>query len=148
MTLPPPGTVCCILCRGMVTYRNLDVGRFASHMQFEHGAYFDMDFLLAACLMDEEERKAVRNVMELKHKQQQEKGKEVERLRERGRAVEESRGEKRRAPSPAAPPHLPPPQPVPVKEETPEEVRSSSPLLLLLLLPPGAAGPRAGGAVL
>merc|ERR1740131_529697 len=29
-----------------------------------------MEFLLAACLMDEEERKAVRNVMELKYKSQ------------------------------------------------------------------------------
>jgi hypothetical protein len=30
-----------------------------AHMNYEHGAYFDMEFLLAACLMDEEERKAV-----------------------------------------------------------------------------------------
>merc|ERR1740131_568041 len=29
-----------------------------------------MEFLLAACLMDEDERKAVRNVMELKYKAQ------------------------------------------------------------------------------
>lgn len=39
-------------------------------MNYEHSAYFDMDFLLAACLMDDEERKAVRNVMELKYKNQ------------------------------------------------------------------------------
>ena len=95
-TLPPAGTVCCLLCRGVVAYRNLDINRFKefiililliiilivlrfqAHMNYEHGAYFDMDFLLAACLMDDEERKAVRNVMELKHKAQQEKGKEVE----------------------------------------------------------------------
>jgi len=66
----PPGTVCCILCRGMIAYRNNDTTRFTNHMNYEHGAYFDMEFLLAACLMDEEERKAVRNVMELKYKSQ------------------------------------------------------------------------------
>jgi len=99
----------------MVAYRNLDSTRFAAHMNYEHGAYFDMEFLLAACLMDEEERKAVRNVMELKHKAQQEKAKEGE----------ERRGEKRpfvaeqeeRAPPP------PIPRPVPVKEEVTDEVR-------------------------
>ena len=111
-SLPPAGTVCCLLCRGVVAYRNLDISRstiflcsildlvvprFQAHMNYEHGAYFDMDFLLAACLMDDEERKAVRNVMELKHKAQQEKGKEVE----------ERRGDKRAAAAPLNPP--PPP---------------------------------------
>lgn len=73
VTSLPPGTVCCLLCRGMVTYRNQDNTRFVNHMQYEHGAYFDMEFLLAACLMDDEERKAVRNVMELKYKSQMDK---------------------------------------------------------------------------
>ena len=129
-SLPPAGTVCCLLCRGVVAYRNLDISRstifllfaldlvvprFQAHMNYEHGAYFDMDFLLAACLMDDEERKAVRNVMELKHKAQQEKGKEVE----------ERRGDKRAAAAPLNPPP-PPPKPVPVvqvKEEASDEVR-------------------------
>ena len=88
-TLPPAGTVCCLLCRGVVAYRNLDMNRFLehiiiiliniillrfqAHMNHEHGAYFDMDFLLAACLLDDKERKAVRNTMDLEHKAQQEK---------------------------------------------------------------------------
>jgi len=72
----PPGTVCCILCRGMIAYRNNDTTRFSNHMNYEHGAYFDMEFLLAACLMDEEERKAVRNVMELKYKSQKKESQE------------------------------------------------------------------------
>jgi len=72
----PPGTVCCILCRGMIAYRNNDTTRFNNHMNYEHGAYFDMEFLLAACLMDEEERKAVRNVMELKYKSQKKESQE------------------------------------------------------------------------
>ena len=69
-------------------------------MNYEHGAYFDMEFLLAACLMDEEERKAVRNVMELKHRQQQEKGREGDERRGRGekRALEGGEQERREAP--------------------------------------------------
>ena len=66
MAPPPPGTVCCLLCRGMVAYRGGDVSRFNNHMHYEHGAYFDHEFLLAACLMNEEERKAVRDVMSAK----------------------------------------------------------------------------------
>ena len=65
MTLPP-GTVSCMLCRGVVAYRNGDATRFTNHMNHEHGAYFDHEFLLAACLMNEEEREAVRNVMKAK----------------------------------------------------------------------------------
>merc|ERR1712189_113613 len=60
---PPPGTVCCLLCRGMVAFRNGDPTRFNNHMEYEHQAYFDIEFLLAACMMNEEEREAVRNVM-------------------------------------------------------------------------------------
>jgi len=47
-----PHTVCCILCQGAVIYRNGDKMRFREHMRMEHGAFFDLDFLLAACLMD------------------------------------------------------------------------------------------------
>jgi len=47
-----PHTVCCILCRGAVIYRNGDKMRFREHMRMEHGAFFDLDFLLASCLMD------------------------------------------------------------------------------------------------
>ena len=64
----PPGTVCCVLCRGVVAYRGGDATRFNNHMNYEHGAYFDIDFLLAACLMNNEERDAVRNVMSDKMK--------------------------------------------------------------------------------
>ena len=77
-TLPPAGTVCCLLCRGVVAYRNLDMNRFLEHiiiiliniillrfqehMNHEHGAFFDMDFLLAASFMDDKKRKVVRNI--------------------------------------------------------------------------------------
>ena len=35
-------------------------------MENEHGAYFDFDFMLAACMMDEDEKIAVRSVIEAK----------------------------------------------------------------------------------
>ena len=78
----PPGTVCCMLCRGVVAYRAGDSARFTAHMHHEHGAYFDMEFLLAACLMNEEEREAVRSVMATKIAEQgaQHKQKEDETL--------------------------------------------------------------------
>jgi len=108
----------------MVAYRNLDTNRFVAHMNYEHGAYFDMEFLLAACLMDEEERKAVRNVMELKHKAQQEKGREGEERRgEKRPLIVEQRKETVAPPPPPAPRQIPPS--IPVKEEVPDdEVRA------------------------
>ena len=89
----PPGTVCCLLCRGMIAYRNCDPSRFHNHMNYEHGAYFDMEFLLSACMMDEEERQAVRNVM-----QQKQQG------REEPAALPPPRVEQQPAPQPAPPP--------------------------------------------
>ena len=62
-----PGTLCCILCRGMVQYRNRDNSKFIKHMENEHGAYFDLDFILATCFMDEDEKTAVKNVIDTKN---------------------------------------------------------------------------------
>merc|ERR1712096_370786 len=67
--LPVQGTVCCILCRGVLNYKDKDSSRFESHMQSEHGAYFDLEFILAACLMDEDEKNAVRTVMTAKYEE-------------------------------------------------------------------------------
>merc|ERR1712202_3749 len=64
------GTVCCILCRGVLNFKDKDSSRFESHMQSEHGAYFDLEFILAACLMDEDEKNAVRTVMTAKYKEE------------------------------------------------------------------------------
>jgi len=47
-----PDTLCCILCHGTIIFRNRDKMRFREHMRMEHGAFFDLDFLLASCLMD------------------------------------------------------------------------------------------------
>ena len=117
-TLPPAGTVCCLLCRGVVAYRNLDMNRFLEHiiiiliniillrfqehMNHEHGAFFDMDFLLAASFMDDKKRKVVRNIAirwNLSTK--------LSRRRKR-KEVGEKRGEKRPAASPMVnPPPVP-----------------------------------------
>jgi len=54
-----PGTVCCLLCRGAVIFKGGDRTRFVSHMQDNHGAFFELDYLLASCLMGEGERQEV-----------------------------------------------------------------------------------------
>ena len=61
-----PGTLSCLLCRREVMYRNKDTSNFNRHMEKEHGAYFDLDFLLATCFMDEDEKEAVRTVIDAK----------------------------------------------------------------------------------
>ena len=47
-----PGTVCCILCRGTIIYKDGDKQRFRAHLNNEHGAFYDIDYLLASSLMD------------------------------------------------------------------------------------------------
>ena len=52
----PVGTVRCLLCRGLVIYKNGDKSRFVSHLQNEHGAFFDTDYLLASSLMNDDQK--------------------------------------------------------------------------------------------
>ena len=40
--------------------------KFSSHMENEHGAYFDHEFILATCFMDAEEKEAVKVVIDAK----------------------------------------------------------------------------------
>ena len=61
-----PGTLTCILCRGVVQHKNNNKVRFVKHMENEHAAYFDLDFILATCFMDEDEKAAVKNVIQNK----------------------------------------------------------------------------------
>ena len=53
------GTVVCLLCRGMISFKAGDKARFESHLQHEHEAYFGLDVLLAVSFMREEERRAL-----------------------------------------------------------------------------------------
>jgi len=61
-----PGTVCCILCRGLVIYKNGDKSRFKAHLANEHGAFFDIDYLLASSLMEAEQKAEVAKTVDFK----------------------------------------------------------------------------------
>ena len=50
------GTVVCLLCRGMISFKAGDKARFESHLQHEHEAYFGLDVLLALSFVREDER--------------------------------------------------------------------------------------------
>jgi len=52
-------TVRCILCRGTIIYKDGDMTRFTAHLANEHGAFFDVEYLLASCFMDENQRDAI-----------------------------------------------------------------------------------------
>ena len=52
-------TVRCLLCRGLVIYKSGDITRFTAHLANEHGAFFDIEYLLASCFMDEGQKEAI-----------------------------------------------------------------------------------------
>ena len=56
----------CLLCQGMITLIKDDEDRFLIHMKTQHDAYFNLEFLRAACRMDEDEKTAVIDVMKNK----------------------------------------------------------------------------------
>ena len=58
-----PGTVRCVLCQAVISFRQNDKSKFDLHLQLEHMVNTDTDIILAVCLMDEEEAQAVKNVM-------------------------------------------------------------------------------------
>jgi len=43
----------------MVIYKDGDKARFTAHMNNEHGAFFDIDYLLASCLLETDQKDAV-----------------------------------------------------------------------------------------
>lgn len=52
-------TVRCILCRGTIIYKDGDITRFSAHLANEHGAFFDVEYLLASCFMDDNQKDAI-----------------------------------------------------------------------------------------
>ena len=77
-----PRTVRCLLCRGLVQLRNdgeqrIGVEKFKAHMENERGAYFDLEFILAASFMDEEEKEAVKVVIDAKDIEEEQDVEEV-----------------------------------------------------------------------
>jgi len=61
-----PGTVFCILCNGLVSYKKGDSKRFEDHMNIEHGAFYNLDYILAGCLMSKDERQVITELFEEK----------------------------------------------------------------------------------
>ena len=59
-----PGTISCVLCQGVVSYREGNAERFIDHMNIEHAAAYNLRFILAGCLMNEDERKIVSEIVE------------------------------------------------------------------------------------
>jgi len=57
-------TIICILCRGIVAYTKKDRIRFNSHMSIEHGVSYSLNYILAGCLMNDDERNVVANIIE------------------------------------------------------------------------------------
>ena len=54
----------CILCNGIVSYSRGDTKRFDDHMNIEHGAFYNLDYILAGCLMSGDQRKVVSELIE------------------------------------------------------------------------------------
>ena len=57
--------VSCLLCNGLITLVE-EEDRFALHMKSLHDVFYNLEFLLAACHMDEDEKDAVIGVMKVK----------------------------------------------------------------------------------
>lgn len=55
-------TLVCFLCRGIVSYKDCNPSKFNKHMNYEHNAYYGLEYILAGCTMSNEERMAVREV--------------------------------------------------------------------------------------
>ena len=61
--MQPAETLACFMCNGFVSFKNKDPTKFQKHLNNEHAAYFGMEYLLAGCIMTEEERMAVKDVV-------------------------------------------------------------------------------------
>ena len=61
----------CLLCKGLVSLNIVEdeEDRFMVHMKSQHDAYFNLEFLKAACKMDKDEMSAVIDVMRVKTQQ-------------------------------------------------------------------------------
>ena len=66
------GTVTCVLCHSLVTYRAQDEAKFARHMRLEHAAHFNIQLALAMCLMDADDQETVKNIIFEKRQQAEE----------------------------------------------------------------------------
>ena len=52
-------TIRCFLCKGFVLYKDGDLSRFRAHLANQHGIFFDVEYLLASCFMDDNQKQAI-----------------------------------------------------------------------------------------
>jgi len=52
-------TIRCFLCKGFVLYKDGDLSRFRAHLANQHGVFFDVEYLLASCFMDDDQKQAI-----------------------------------------------------------------------------------------
>ena len=69
-------TLNCVLCRGLVAYTKENRERFNSHMAILHGISENMNYILAGCLMNQDERDVVADI--IKEREGTGRGKERE----------------------------------------------------------------------
>ena len=71
MKKPLSDQLTCLLCKGLVSLNLIEdeEDRFMVHMKSQHDAYFNLEFLKAACKMDKDEMTAVIDVMKAKDEQ-------------------------------------------------------------------------------
>ena len=67
--MQPSGSVICFLCKGHVPYTRNNIAKFERHMKTDHSVFFGVDYLLAGCLMSNDERLAVTDVVKEKEKE-------------------------------------------------------------------------------
>ena len=68
----PEDTLCCLLCQAVIGYADENSNQFYNHMKYEHEITSNVEFLLVACLMDNEERDAVQSVIAAKQSENEE----------------------------------------------------------------------------
>ena len=57
-------TVCCILCRGTLKYENMCGLMFINHLKNQHQVFFDFDFVLATCFLDQKEKDSMKIIFD------------------------------------------------------------------------------------
>merc|ERR1719507_2460634 len=76
-------TVCCLLCNASVLcFLEEGASKLKQHMRFEHGVAFNMQFMIAACRMNDAERESLVTIFEPKNQETSPNLQQAERERE------------------------------------------------------------------
>jgi hypothetical protein len=58
------GTVCCLLCRGTINFKNNNRMVFVNHMKDQHNAFHNIDYMLASCFLPAQQLVRVAETLE------------------------------------------------------------------------------------